>query len=137
MFKLSIVIPVYNSNEIMPVLLLAIEEERVNYNWDLELILIDDGSKDNSYDEIIKLSKIYTYIKGIKLARNFGHQLAVRTGLEYATGDYIAIIDDDLQDPPFLIQQFINKMNEGYDVAYGVRKKRKEQNKGKPGDTSM
>ena len=126
MLSISIVIPVYNSARIMPDLLLAIEKERIENNWVLELILIDDGSKDDSFEQIQRLSKQYTYIKGIKLARNFGHQIAVRTGLEHAKGKFIAIIDDDLQDPPFLIQQFIHKMKEGYDVAYGVRKKRKE-----------
>lgn len=126
MQSLSIIIPVYNSAKIMPELLLAIENERSKYNWKLELILIDDGSKDESFEKIQNLLNQYTYIKGIKLARNFGHQIAVRTGLENANGDYIAIIDDDLQDPPRLIQQFINKMKDGYDVAYGVRKKRKE-----------
>ena len=110
----------------MPELLLAIENERSKYNWKLELILIDDGSKDESFEKIQILSNQYTYIKGIQLARNFGHQIAVRTGLENANGEYIAVIDDDLQDPPHLIQQFINKMKDGYDVAYGVRKKRKE-----------
>lgn len=126
MFTISIVIPVYNSYNIMPSLLLAIENERIKFNWDLELILIDDGSKDNSFEQIKNLSQKYSYIKGLKLARNFGHQIAVRTGLQFATKNYIAIIDDDLQDPPCLIQDFIDKMKEGYDVAYGIRKKRKE-----------
>ncbi len=110
----------------MPDLLLAIEKERILHSWNLEVILIDDGSKDNSYSQIEQLSKSYNYLKGIKLARNFGHQIAVRTGLKVASGNYIAIIDDDLQDPPFLIQQFIQKLEEGFDVAFGVRKKRKE-----------
>jgi glycosyltransferase involved in cell wall biosynthesis len=126
MSKISIIIPVYNSKEIMPYLIKSIENERVKFNWNVEVLLIDDGSKDDSFCQIELLSKSYNYIKGIKLARNFGHQIAVRTGLEYATGDYIAIIDDDLQDPPNLIQAFIDKMNEGYDVVYGIRKKRKE-----------
>jgi glycosyltransferase involved in cell wall biosynthesis len=124
--KLSVVVPVYNSSIIIPLLLEAIDIEKKKNNWELELILIDDGSIDKSFDKIKELSKKYNYIKGIKLSRNFGHQLAVRTGLSFAKNDYIAIIDDDLQDPPFLIQQFINKMNQGFDVAYGVRKKRKE-----------
>jgi glycosyltransferase involved in cell wall biosynthesis len=126
MLFISIVIPVYNSAKIMPDLMLAIEKERIANNWELELILIDDGSKDTSFEQILFLSTKYPYIKGLKLARNFGHQIAVRSGLEHAKGEYIAIIDDDLQDPPFLIQQFIYKMETGYDVAYGVRKKRKE-----------
>lgn len=107
-------------------LLEAIDEEKKKNSWNLELILIDDGSRDNSYDSIEILSKNYSYIKGIKLARNFGHQPAVRTALEYATGDYIAIIDDDLQDPPSLLPNFFSYLDKGYDVAYGVRRKRKE-----------
>lgn len=107
-------------------LLEAIDAERKASNWQLELLLIDDGSKDKSYDKIVELSKTYHYIKGIKLSRNFGHQIAVKTGLSHCTGDYVAIIDDDLQDPPSLLPGFFKYLDEGYDVAYGVRKKRKE-----------
>lgn len=107
-------------------LLLAIDKERIQSQWDLELLLIDDGSKDNSYAKIEKLASTYSYIKGIKLSRNFGHQIAVKTGLSHCTGDYIAIIDDDLQDPPSLLPDFFKYLDNGYDVAYGVRKKRKE-----------
>ena len=127
MYNLSIIIPVFNSKNIMPELIEAIELERIKNNWSgLEVLLIDDGSKDNSFEQIINLSIKYPFIKGLKLARNFGHQIAVRTGLEFAKGEYIAIIDDDMQDPPHLIQEFISKLNEGYDVVYGIRKKRKE-----------
>jgi len=126
MKKLSIVVPVYNSKAILPLLLEAIDSEKTKHKWDLELILIDDGSKDLSFQEIKRLSKIYTYIKGVQLARNFGHQIAVRTGLKFCTKELIAVIDDDLQDPPVLIQTFIQKISEGFDVVYGVRKKRKE-----------
>jgi polyisoprenyl-phosphate glycosyltransferase len=124
--KISILVPIYNSAFFMNKLLLAIDKERVALAWDLELILVDDGSKDNSYDKIVELSAQYPYIKGIKLSKNFGHQIAVKTALAHATGDYIAIIDDDLQDPPSLLPLFFSKLDEGYDVAYGVRKKRKE-----------
>ena len=124
--KISILVPIYNSAFFMHKLLLAIDKERVALGWDLELILVDDGSKDNSYDKIVELSVQYPYIKGIKLSKNFGHQIAVKTALAHATGDYIAIIDDDLQDPPSLLPLFFSKLDEGYDVAYGVRKKRKE-----------
>jgi glycosyltransferase involved in cell wall biosynthesis len=122
----SIVVPVYNSKKFIVNLLEAIETERVKNNWELELILIDDGSKDNSYDEIVRLSAQYSYIKGIKLSRNFGHQAAVRTGLQFCKGDYIAVIDDDLQDPPNLLPDFFSYLDKGFDVAYGVRTKRKE-----------
>jgi len=68
--------------------------------------MVDDGSRDQSFQKIQELARQYPYIKGIKLSRNFGHQLAVRTGRQYCTGDYIAIIDDDLQDSPSLLPRF-------------------------------
>ncbi len=124
--KISIVVPIYNSAAFMHKLLEAIELERVNNKWNLELVLVDDGSKDNSYGKIEELALKYPYIKGLKLSKNFGHQIAVKTGLAHTTGDYIAIIDDDLQDPPSLLPHFFSFLDQGYDVAYGVRKKRKE-----------
>ena len=123
---ISIIVPVYNSASIMPQLIEAIEIERVKNHWQVEVIMIDDGSKDGSFDQMLKLSKQYSYIRGLKLARNFGHQAAVRTGLDFVKGDYIAIIDDDMQDPPSLLPQFFKKLEEGFDVVYGVRRKRKE-----------
>ena len=124
--KISIIVPIYNLSKFMRNLLDAIEKQRQISNWDLELILIDDGSKDDSYSKIVELANTFKYIKGIKLSKNFGHQIAVKTGLSYCTGDYIAIIDDDLQDPPSLLPDFFAQLDNGYDVAYGVRKKRKE-----------
>ncbi len=118
--------PIYNSADFMSALLEAIDAQRRISNWDLELILVDDGSRDSSYAKIEELAKTYGYIKGVKLSKNFGHQIAVKTGLSCCTGDYIAIIDDDLQDPPSLLPEFFGYLDQGYDVAYGVRKKRKE-----------
>lgn len=110
----------------MDSLLIAIDKERITSQWNLELLLIDDGSRDNSYAKIEELAGSYPYIKGIKLSRNFGHQIAVKTGLSHCTGDYVAIIDDDLQDPPSLLPGFFKYLDDGFEVAYGVRKKRKE-----------
>lgn len=124
--KISILVPIYNSASFMSKLLEAIDAQRKKSDWNLELILVDDGSKDGSYEKIEELSKTYHYIKGIKLSKNFGHQIAVKTALSHSTGDYIAIIDDDLQDPPELLPYFFEYLDKGYDVAYGVRKKRKE-----------
>jgi polyisoprenyl-phosphate glycosyltransferase len=124
--KISIIVPIYNSAAFMQNLLEAIDAQRKESAWNLELVLVDDGSKDKSFEKIVELSKSYTYIKGIKLSKNFGHQIAVKTGLSHCTGDYIAIIDDDLQDPPSLLPYFFGYLENGYDVAYGVRKKRKE-----------
>lgn len=124
--KISIIVPVYNSEKFLNLLIEAIDLEKEKNKWNLEVVLIDDGSKDYSFNKIVELAKKYTYIKGIKLSRNFGHQIAVKTGLTHCTGDYIAIIDDDLQDPPSLLPNFFTYLDSGYDVAFGVRKKRKE-----------
>ena len=124
--KITIIVPIYNSSSFMTNLMEAIDAERKIHSWPLEVLLIDDGSKDKSYEKIEELSKTYPYIKGIKLSRNFGHQIAVKTGLSHCTGEYVAIIDDDLQDPPSLLSGFFKYLDEGYDVAYGVRKNRKE-----------
>jgi glycosyltransferase involved in cell wall biosynthesis len=110
----------------MDKLLEAIEIERKAHNWNLELVLVDDGSKDKSFEKIEELAQIYPYIKGIKLSKNFGHQIAVKTAMHHSTGDYIAVIDDDLQDPPSQLPGFFKYLDDGYDVAYGIRKNRKE-----------
>ena len=123
---ISIVVPVYNSSKFIHLLVNAVEHERKKHNWNLELILVDDGSKDDSFNTIKTLSLEFNYIKIIKLARNFGHQIAVKTGLAHVSGDYIAIIDDDMQDPPSLLASFFKYLDEGIDVVYGIRKKRKE-----------
>lgn len=124
--KISIIVPIYNSAAFMHKLLEAIDIEKHKNNWDLELLLIDDGSRDKSYEKIVELSKKYPYIKGFKLSKNFGHQIAVKTGLSHCKGDYVAVIDDDLQDPPSQLPHFFSYLDKGYDVAYGVRKNRKE-----------
>ena len=124
--KISIIVPVYNSASFLDNLVKAIDLQKNISGWNLELVLIDDGSRDTSYAKIVELSQTFKYIKGIKLSRNFGHQIAVKTGLSHCTGEYVAIIDDDLQDPPSLLPGFFEYLDKGYDVAYGVRKKRKE-----------
>lgn len=123
---ISIVMPVYNAAKFLHKTVGAIEEQRLKSGWEMELIMIDDGSRDNTYETVEELSLKYPYIKGIKLSRNFGHQAAVRTGLSFSDGDYIAVLDDDLQDPPSLLPMFFEYLDKGFDVAYGERKKRKE-----------
>ena len=91
-----------------------------------ELILVDDGSQDDSFSEIKRLSSIYPFIRGVRLSRNFGHQAAVTVGLQKCAGEIIAIIDDDLQDPPEILPSFFQRLDKGADVVYGIRKKRKE-----------
>ncbi|KFF08269.1 glycosyltransferase family 2 protein [Chryseobacterium luteum] len=124
--KITLIIPVYRSAKFLHKTLEAVDNQKKESGWDLEVVLVEDGSPDNSFEVVQDLAKIYPYIKGIKLSRNFGHQIAVKTGLHYATGDYIAIIDDDLQDPPSLLPRFFEQLDSGYEVAYGIRRKRKE-----------
>lgn len=135
--KISIIIPVYNSSKFIDKTVKAVDDQKIISNWDLELILVEDGSPDKSFEALEELSHQYSYIKVIKLSRNFGHQIAVKTGLNYATGDYIAIIDDDLQDPPSLLPRFFKELDNGYEVAYGIRKKRKESEAKKLAYTSF
>ncbi|EJL67645.1 glycosyltransferase family 2 protein [Chryseobacterium populi] len=135
--KITIIIPVYNSAKFLHKTLKAVDEQRKESQWDLELVLVEDGSPDISFEVVEKLAREYNYIKGVKLSRNFGHQIAVRTGLSYATGDYIAIIDDDLQDPPSLLPRFFDQLEQGYEVVYGIRKKRKEDRLKKMAYTSF
>lgn len=123
---ISIVVPVFNSSAFLHKLVEAIEVQRLESDWNLELILVDDGSRDGSFAKVEELSRDYDYIKGIKLSRNFGHQAAVRTGLKFCKGEYVAIIDDDMQDPPSLLPGFFEYLDQGYDVAYGERRNRKE-----------
>jgi len=89
-----------------------------------ELVLVDDGSTDGSTDKIQELSFGDPLVKPIIFARNFGHQIAVTAGLDYARGDAVIIIDADLQDPPAVMLDLIAKWKEGYKIVYAVRRKR-------------
>jgi dolichol-phosphate mannosyltransferase len=123
---ISIAIPVYHSHNILPELCSRIHQVKEKNQWNLELVFVDDGSKDQSYATLCELQKKYPYLSCLKLSRNFGHQNALRTALTYCRGDYVAIMDDDLQDPPELLPQFFDKIIEGLDIVYGIRTKRKE-----------
>lgn len=123
---LSIVVPVYNSRETIEKLVYRVSSNMDEAKIPFELLLVDDGSTDKSYEEIIRLARQHQFIRGIKLSRNFGHQAALLVGLKASRGSCIAIIDDDLQDPPELLPILIKKIEQGNDVAYGVRRRRKE-----------
>jgi dolichol-phosphate mannosyltransferase len=89
-----------------------------------ELILVDDGSTDGSTERILELASINEDIRPVIFARNFGHQIAVTAGLDYTRGEAVTIIDADLQDPPEVILDLIEKWQEGYEVVYAVRAER-------------
>ena len=123
---LSIVIPCYNSEHtIRSVVELSMQEISRLKGVECEFILVNDYSKDHTRDEIWKLAEEYPNVKGISLSRNFGQHNAIMAGLHHASGDFILGMDDDLQTHPSHIPAFLQKMEEGYDIVFGVFHERK------------
>jgi len=123
---ISVIIPVYNSEPIQKELYKRLSAVLNSYKHEYEVIYINDGSHDNSAQAIKEICLKDKKIKLIDFSRNFGHQAAICAGLKKAKGDIVAIIDDDLQDPPEVLPKFLDKLQDGYEVIYGIRKKRKE-----------
>ena len=122
----SIIVPVYQSQSFLDILVKRISGVMNDAGINFELVLVDDGSSDDSFLEIKRLAAIYPFIRGFRLSRNFGHQAAVTIGLQKSSGKFVAIIDDDLQDPPEILPNLFEYLYNGTDVVYGIRKKRKE-----------
>jgi dolichol-phosphate mannosyltransferase len=120
----SIVVPIYNEIDNLPELYRRVKEVMDASNQTWELILVDDGSTDGSTDKICELAKQDKTVRPVIFARNFGHQVAITAGWDYARGDAIVIIDADLQDPPEVILELAKKWKEGYEVVYAVRAER-------------
>jgi polyisoprenyl-phosphate glycosyltransferase len=124
---LSVIVPCYNEQDVINATHQRLMETLGdNPEFTLEIIYVNDGSRDQTEALLFDLAGGDSRVKVISLSRNFGHQPAVTAGLAYATGDIIGIIDADLQDPPEVILQMINKWREGFDVVYGIRTHRKE-----------
>ncbi len=121
---ISIVAPVYNEAETLPALYPRIQEVMARSGESWELVLIDDGSRDGSADLIRQLRDQDERVRPVIFARNFGHQLAVTAGLDYSRGHAVVIIDADLQDPPEVILEMLDKWRQGYEVVYAVRSER-------------
>ncbi|HEV8396027.1 MAG TPA: glycosyltransferase family 2 protein [Vicinamibacterales bacterium] len=125
--RLSIVVPIYNELEVVPQLV-----DRLTRALDgagagaWEAILVDDGSADRSFEALREAHGRDPRLKVVRLARNFGHQVAISAGLEYASGDAVMIMDGDLQDPPELVPEFVRLWRDGWDVVYAVRRTRQE-----------
>ena len=120
----SIVAPIYNELENIPELYRRIKEVMDSTGEPWELILVDDGSTDGSTEVICALAKEDRRVRPVIFARNFGHQIAITAGWDYARGLAVAIIDADLQDPPELILEMAEKWKQGYEVVYAVRAER-------------
>ncbi|MGD8213280.1 MAG: glycosyltransferase family 2 protein [Desulfobacterales bacterium] len=124
---LSVVVPCFNEQEVLELThRRLIEALGDSISFDLEIVYVNDGSRDRTEEILFDLAEAESRVKVISLSRNFGHQPAITAGLDYAAGNIVAVIDADLQDPPELIVSMVTKWREGFDVVYGVRTKRKE-----------
>jgi len=122
--ELTLVIPVFNEEAVIPELRRRLVEflGRVGASW--EVVFVDDGSRDQSRALLEQLCREDERFGLVALSRNFGHQVAITAGVDYARGDAVVIMDADLQDPPEVVGQMLDKHREGFDVVYGVRSAR-------------
>ncbi len=124
---LSVVVPIYNEEETLPELASRLTGAAEPLGFDAcEFLLVSDGSEDRSEAIIRDLVRTDDRFRGVFLSRNFGHQAAVSIGLEYSRGTIVGVIDGDLQDPPEILAHLITALEQGADVAYGIRRDRKE-----------
>ncbi len=122
MNKLSIILPIYNEAPGISLLFKKLGEALQSFEY--EIIAVNDGSKDNSWEELKKTGTMDTRIKLVNFKRNFGQTAAINAGIQFSSGDIIILIDSDLENDPADIPILLNKMNEGYDVVSGWRKDR-------------
>jgi polyisoprenyl-phosphate glycosyltransferase len=121
---IEIIVPCFNEED--NILILQKEVSDVLSEVDYRIIFIDDGSSDNSWDNISKLTVLNDNITGIKLSRNFGHQAAIDAGLQNSEGEAVILMDGDLQDDPSYLKDLIKKWDDGFDIVLAKRIKRKE-----------
>ena len=126
--EISIVVPLYNEEKNIRLMHDRLVSSILKITSNFEIIYVNDGSKDNSFLELLKLSNEDERVKYINFSRNFGHQIAVTAGLDYSKGTAVVIIDGDLQDPPEVIPEMYAMYKEGFEVVYGQRLKRKGDN---------
>ncbi|MDX1993489.1 MAG: glycosyltransferase family 2 protein [bacterium] len=123
--RYSVVTPIFNEEGNINLLYERMRTVMDSTGETWEFIMVNDGSRDGSLQMIEALSQADVRVKGLHFARNFGHAMAVTAGLDYARGDAIVLIDADLQDPPEVILELIERWKAGYDVVYAVRSQRK------------
>lgn len=122
--KYSIVIPLYNEEESLPALVIRLGEVMRDLDGPAEVVMVDDGSRDDTYRLMTEATRQDPRFKIIQLSRNFGHQLAITAGMDAASGQAVIVMDADLQDPPHVILEMAAKWQEGYEVVYAVRERR-------------
>lgn len=122
---LSIIVPIYNEEAVIPELYRRITGVMDDIGESWEMVCINDGSRDRSVQMLLELNQADPRVKLVDFSRNFGHQLAITAGLDYAEGQAVVIIDADLQDPPEVIGEMLARWREGYEVVYAVRAERK------------
>lgn len=126
--KISLIVPLFNEEEVLGQSFERMKGVMEGLPYDYEIIYVDDGSSDKTWKILSDICETNDKIKGLRFSRNFGHQLAVTAGMDKADGDALVIIDADLQDPPEVIPEMIEKWKEGYEVVYGLRAKREGEN---------
>lgn len=124
---ISIVSPVYKAEKILPVLIDRIETSMSKITNDFEIILVEDCGPDNSWEVIENIAKQNPNVTGLKLSRNFGQHYAITAGLDHAKGDWVVVMDCDLQDQPEEIEKLYKKAQEGYEVVLARRYERKDR----------
>lgn len=124
--QIAIVVPVFNEAAILPRLLAEIDAVFLNGSDRFELVLVNDGSTDDTLRVIDELASKDRRVRGIHLSRNFGQQAALQAGMAFARGDAVAVMDADLQDDPAALAAFVVQWRRGFDVVYAIRQARKE-----------
>ena len=122
---LSLVVPAFNEEEAMEQSFERTYRAMSSIGYPFEIIYIDDGSRDRTWEIISRLAREHEEVKALRFSRNFGHQLAVTAGMDEAKGDAVIIMDADLQDPPEVIADMVRAWEQGADIAYGKRMHRK------------
>jgi polyisoprenyl-phosphate glycosyltransferase len=123
---LSIVVPLFNEHEVFGALQTRLQElrNRIGDDYAVQIVLVDDGSSDNTWPLVKAFADQHSFVKGVSLSRNFGHQRALFCGYNFADGDIIVSMDGDLQDPPDLIPTMLSEWKNGADIVFAVRRDR-------------
>jgi polyisoprenyl-phosphate glycosyltransferase len=125
--ELSIILPIFNEEPVIDELHRRLQEFLVAVGTTWEVIFVDDGSTDSSFQRLKELCAAERRYRLVSFSRNFGHQFAITAGVDYARGQAVVVMDADLQDPPEVVADMLARFREGYDIVHGVRRKRERE----------